>query len=213
MHAVGIGEIGHEMVVNVAVDFRARPPRRAAAGYHFRRMRAHDPVADIDVVQVLLNHLIAANPDEGIPGAVLPFHVAPLGVAALLLDDRTSHPIGITGGDIADRSAFEPVHGLNVIAGEAALGTGHNRELELFGFFRRGHEAPHAGRVRAERLFTEYVLFGGNRGFKELRPVTGRGRQHDDVYVRADYFLIGVEADEAVLGVHLNAARNGVITM
>src|SRR6185312_2449206 len=213
MHAVGVNEIGHEMIVDVAVDLRAWTPRRAAAGHYSCRMRAHHPVADIEVVQMLLNHLIAADPDEGIPSAVLPFHIAPLGITALLLDDRTSHPIGVTGGDIADRSAFEPVHGLDVIAGEAALSAGDNRELQLFRLLRRSHEAPHAGRVRTERLFAEHVLFRGDRGFKELRPVTGRGRQHDDVYVRADYFLIGVEADEAVFRVHLNAARNGVITM
>jgi hypothetical protein len=42
-------------------------------------VRPHEPVADIDVVQVLFHDLVAADPDEGVPVTMLEFHIAHFG--------------------------------------------------------------------------------------------------------------------------------------
>ena len=55
--------------------------------------------------------------------------------------------------------------------------------------------------------FSQKTCFlGVDGGLEVQRPVAGRRGEHDDVDVRGDDLLVGVEADEAMLGIHLNTA-------
>ena len=49
-------------------------------------------------------------------------------------------------------------------------------------------------------------------GLEVHGAVAGRRAQHDDVDVGVDELLVGVEADEVVVGRHLDARRDGVLT-
>src|SRR6516165_6428560 len=69
---VRVNEICRQVVVNIPVEFLSRTPRRAARRYNFDRMSAQHPVAEINRVNVLLHHLISANPNEGVPVSMLP---------------------------------------------------------------------------------------------------------------------------------------------
>ena len=77
---------------------------------------------DIDVVQVLLHDLVAANPDIGIPVALLPFHVAPFRVTAVaLLDHRRADPIAVCGHNVADLAVLNLPNRFDVLLLRPAL--------------------------------------------------------------------------------------------
>ena len=57
-----------------------RPPMPTASN---RIFVLHDPGADIEIVDVLLDVEVARQPGEVVPVAHLPFHVGPVGLAWL----------------------------------------------------------------------------------------------------------------------------------
>ena len=77
----------------------------------------------------------------------------------------------------------------------------------LGGRFAGRHEAPHADRIGGDGLLGEHVLSGVNRRFEMHRPVAGRRGQHHDVDVGVDQFLVGVETDEMMVRIDLDARR------
>ena len=78
--------------------------------------------------------------------------------------------------------------------------------LSSLRFLRSRHETSHARGVRAHRLLAEDVLLRLHRRLEMQRAVAGVRRQHDDIHVAGHQLLVRVEADEAVLGIHLEAA-------
>ncbi len=79
-------------------------------------MSAHHPVHEIDVVVVLLDDLVAADPDERIPVTVLPLHVAPLRIAFLGMENGPRHVMRVAGADVADRPVADALDGFDVAA-------------------------------------------------------------------------------------------------
>ena len=72
--AVGIGEFDGMMVEDVAVFF-AGAHLAAAHALGLGRMGFLDPIADVEVVDVLLADVIAAEPGEEVPVADLVFEL------------------------------------------------------------------------------------------------------------------------------------------
>jgi hypothetical protein len=212
--AVGINEIGRAVVVDVAVFFFARSPCGAARRHYRDRMSALEPVADVDVVQVLLHNLVAADPQEGVPVALLPFQVAPLGVAFLVgkklgigeVQHRGAHPVGVHMHDVADLAVADAPVFVEVPGLGAALGARFHGQLEFPGLRRGGHETPYTCGVGTHGLLAENVLSGLYCRLEVHRTIGGIGGQHDDIDVARQQLLVSVEAHEAVLGIHLEAA-------
>src|ERR1039458_5869687 len=73
-------------------------------------MSSLEPVAHIDIVQVLLHNLVAADPQEAVPVALLEFQVAhprvalPVGeeLAVGEIQHRRPYPVGVHLHDVAD---------------------------------------------------------------------------------------------------------------
>ena len=212
--AVGVHEVRRAVVVDVAVLLFARTPCGAAAGDDFHGMPAFKPVADIDVVQVLLHNLVAADPHEAVPVALLQFQVAPLRVALPVgeefvvgeIQHGRSHPVGVHVDDVADLAVLHALVLVEIPGLGAALRARFHRELEFPRFLGGGHEAADAGSVRAHRLLAEDVLLGLHGRLEMHRAVAGIGGEHDDIDIAGAQLLVGIEADEAVLGIHLEAA-------
>src|SRR4051794_24300252 len=83
------------------------------AGAHtpaFHGMGVHDPVRDVDVVDVLLADVVAAQPDVMIPVADLPLEISAAVVAAM--PDRTAvHPINASGSHVPDGAIMDALDG------------------------------------------------------------------------------------------------------
>jgi len=103
------------VVVNIAVEDIAFAPGDAAGGDDAVRVGAHHPADEVDVVEVLLDDLVAADPDEGIPVAVFPLHVAPFGVAPLNVEDGTGEVVRVARLDVADGPVLDLLHRLDII--------------------------------------------------------------------------------------------------
>jgi len=156
------------------------------------RVHAHHPVRDVDVVKMLLDDLVAADPDEGIPSAVLKLVIAPLRVTRPLLNHRAANPVGVRSDDVTDRAVLDPVLRLHIGLVVSPLGAGHHCQTLLFTFARGGHEAVRANRIRGKRFFAEDVLAGVNSGLKVHRSVAGRRGQNHEVHIGFQQLLIGV---------------------
>ena len=61
-HSVFVFKIGTEVIKDMPVNFFARTPRSTARRHHLYRMRAHQPIDGVDVVQVLFHNLITTQP-------------------------------------------------------------------------------------------------------------------------------------------------------
>ena len=200
-HAVGVLEIGVDVVVDVAIELLARAPDRAARSHHADRMGvAHHPVDDVDVVQVLLDDLVAANPHVRVPGALLPCErilVEPL-LKVGALDDRAGNPVGVGGHHIADLSVLDALHRLDVLPLGTALGADHDRELFLLGLLRQADHLLRSHHVGGQRLFGEHVLVGVDGVLEVQRAPARRGVQEHHVHAGIDDLLVGVVAQVAV---------------
>ena len=187
-HAAFVFEVGRDVVVDIAVNLGALgTPCGAAAGPALHRVAAHNPVADVDVVQVLLDDLVAAQPQVGVPVAVLPFEVAPALLAAVgVLDYRAADPIGVQRHHIAQFAAVHLGDHVEVERIAAPLRAADHGQFLLLRLFGGGHEAADMHRVGAERLLAEDVLIGIDRGFEMNRAPGRRRGQKDDVHARTD---------------------------
>src|ERR1700686_892936 len=104
------------MIVDIAVEWFARPPGGTAGRHHFHGMGSHYPVDEIDVMEMLLDDLVAANPDKGVPIAVLPFHIAPLGIARVRMKDRAAQVIRVERDNVADGAVVDLIDSFDIFA-------------------------------------------------------------------------------------------------
>ena len=126
-HAVRILVLDGEVVVDVAVAVAAAHLPAAEAGHGADGMRAEDPVHDVQVVDVLLDDVVAGEPGEVVPVAELPLHVAP---ARLAVDDPDlpAVPVALGVEDLADRAVVDALDRLAVARVVPALRAGGDAE-------------------------------------------------------------------------------------
>ena len=110
--AIGIFELNTVMIENLAVvrragDLRATHSKRAD------RMVAFEPIDDVQIVNVLLDDVIPANPNKIVPVAHLILHFREcalklgLQIVPAMGPGPRSVPIGPGGDELADRAILE----------------------------------------------------------------------------------------------------------
>jgi len=168
-----------------------------------------DPVNDVQIVDVLLDDMVAANPGEVVPVAHLVFHFGEL-VAALLFEigapiepGRLAVPIAAHGYDVANGAVVEPLEGLAIAFVIMPLQTDDYLKPFLFGFRSRGHEAPDAGGIGGDGFFGENIFALLDR-FLELHGTKTGRRSQDDYIGQSDGLFIGVETDKLAIGRHVH---------
>ena len=123
-------------------------------------MRAHHPIAEIDGVNVLLHHLVPADPHKRVPVAMLPFHVAPGRIAMVNVQYRSAEIACAESRHLADGAIVDFRHGFDVLLIRTVVGAGHDRQLHFPEFLDGSEEAARSHRIRCDRLFREDVLSG-----------------------------------------------------
>src|SRR6185295_14686541 len=101
------------------------------------------PVAYIEVVNVLLANVIAAQPDVVVPIANLPFQIG-ISVIATVPDRPAVDPIGAQVSDFANHAVLDSFDGFDVAGAMASLGTGGHLEAFLLRFFVSGENLANA---------------------------------------------------------------------
>ena len=91
-----------------------------------------DPVHDVEIVDVLLDDVIAGEPGEVVPVADLPLDVAP---PRLAVDDPdfAAVPVGFGVRDVADCAVVDALDRFAIVGRVAALGAGDDAETFFFG--------------------------------------------------------------------------------
>src|SRR4029079_2366461 len=125
--------------------------RTAAHADGADRVAIHDPVDHVEVVNVLLDDVIAAQPEEVVP-------VVDLVRAVLLarLPVVEPDPLAVPGtarrDDVADRPIVNLANGVEVALLVAALGAGDDGDVLLLGLIDEAKDLARASRVHADRL-------------------------------------------------------------
>ena len=173
LDAVGVRVFHGVMIKNVAVVLAAAHQPSAHADGR-RRMSAHDPIADVEVVHVLLDDVVAAEPVEEVPVANLVLH---FGERAAVHGpfDRAAVPIAPQHPHLADCAVAQPADGFQVLGVVMALQADADLQPLFVGQRAGRQHAAHARSVGGHRLFHEHVLAGGDGIFELLGPKPGRG--------------------------------------
>ena len=117
-HAIGIFILDREVIPDFAGAVAQLLPGAHAPA--FDRVVAHDPVADVKVVHVLLADMVAAKPDVMVPIADLLFEFGGA-VFAAMPDGAAIDPISAQGDDIDNRAVLNAFDGLDVTGLVAAM--------------------------------------------------------------------------------------------
>src|SRR5262249_34288791 len=172
-------------------------------------MRLHGPVDDVNVVDVLLDDVVAAQPSEVVPVAHLVLEVLPL-LLARIGPQNALVPVTVPADDLADVAVVDTLHHLQVAALMPPLRAGDNADLLLLRRLVRLEHLPDAGAIDGDRFFGEDVdvLLRVDSGF-EVDGTEPRGRGQDDVVQPGgvEHLLVGVQSDVGLpVEVHAVAA-------
>jgi len=202
--AVGVGVLDSVVVEDLAV-FLLGTDLTAAHAVGLHRVGVLDPVGDVEVVDVLLGDVVAAQPVEVVPVAhlVLEFGLA---VLARVDPDAAVIPVGTHEVDITEGSVMEALHGLQIAGLMMALQADTHLEVLLLGLFGGGEHATDARPIDGHRLFHEHVL-ALTHGLFEMLRAESRGRRQDDDIGQCDGLLVAIQTHELAVGrdVHLGA--------
>src|SRR5262249_28584659 len=124
---------------------------------------AHDPGADVEVVDVLLDVEVAGEPGVVVPVAHLPGHLAHV-IGALATPDGAAQIVGLQGDDLADRPVVDAGDGVlePVVVPQAQ--TGDDRQVAAPGLAAGLQNGAHARGIDGARLLGKDMLVGVDRG-------------------------------------------------
>ena len=199
--AVGILQLGREVIPDVAGE--AAAVLAATHPVEFRRRAAEGPVHHVEIMDVLLDDLIAAQPVPVIPVPALPFEIAELGEPAGLLAKPYPLivPVALPADELADGAVVDALHNLHVTRLVPTLRAGDDREFFLFRDLRRRDHRPAANGIDRDGFFHEHIFPRRDRRLEMHRPEARRRREDHEVDVGREDFLVGVEAPETLRGV------------
>src|SRR5262249_13198331 len=145
-------------------------PRRAVThAERLFRVSAVDPAHDVEVVDVLLDDVVAAQPGVAVPVVDLESDVAHAGLAVALPQDALV-PVAAPGDDIADLAVVQPLDRLDIGELVAALRAGRDAQLLLQRVLVGFEHLADAGAVHADGLFGKDVLARRHRRLQVVGP-------------------------------------------
>ncbi len=196
-HAVRILELDGEVVVDVAQV--AHGPAAHADALH--RMGLERPVEDVEIVDVLLDDVVAAGPGEPRPAPALPFHIgaAILVVPLPVAEHVPAVPVALARNNVANLPVVNPPDGLLILLAVPPLRAGDHGELLLLSEFRRLNHRANALGVHAGGLLHEYMLARLDGGLEMLGPPVRRRHQENHLDLGRQHPLVRVEAHEALV--------------
>ena len=199
--AVGVGEINDVVVKNFAKLF-ASSHFTPASSLCFNGIALFHPVGHVNVVNVLLVDVVAAEPIEIIPVSHLIFHFG-LACLAWIVPHAAADPIDTAAHDVANFAVVNAVNGLAVVALVMALQTHHYVQFFLLGLLGSFQHAANTWAVGGHGFFHEYVLVLPNCFFKMEGTKAGWSGQNHHVG-QGHCLFVAVETDKHSLFWHIN---------
>src|SRR5437762_11191979 len=195
--------INRKVVVTITV-VGSSPDLSSAQTDRGRGVRPQGPVGQVEIVDMLLDDMIAANPGEVIPVAELILHIRLPGLAGFH-PDAALIPVNASAGDLAEGAVLEAFHSFEIPRLVPSLRSDANGQTLSVRLFVGFESAADAWAVHAHRLFGEDVFSGGDGGFQVHGAESRRSGENHGVYIAGQQLLEGIEPNKlAVLGdVHL----------
>ena len=168
---------------------------------------AAKPVADVQVVDVLLDDVIAAEPGEVVPVVHLVFHFGLLVAVlrAVANPQAAAVPIDAREQDVADRAVVNLLHRFDVARIVPPLQTDGDHAGSFFlAFSLAAMKRRTPGPSTAIGFSVKMCLSGFDGRLEMNRPEAGRRGEDHHVGAAIDRLLIGIEADELPLGGHVD---------
>ena len=201
----------HGMVVE---DFAGVGTLLVGAPAHAPRadgVTAQHPVGHVEVVDVLLDDVVAAKPVEHVPILHLVLHLG-RGTTPLLLQisapglgaHRTAIPINAHVEDVANRAIMEPADRGEVVGLMPALEADADLEILLLRLLGCGKHLTHTGTVHGHGLLHE-DMFTLAHGFLEHPGTQSRRRRENNHVGGGDGLLVRLGSDEHVPLIHGDA--------
>lgn len=197
--ALHVGSIGELVIDGVMIPYiAARLPSASAKSRSFYRIFAFDPAANIEIMHVLLDDVVAGKPQIVIPIAYLELDFRHA-LSARAKPDRAAAPVDVQGADVADGAVVQALDGLDIVTLMSALRARRNREAFVFCGFARRDDLAYAGRIDGGGLLHKDVLVIVD-GFGQ-RPWTKHRRigQDDVVRVAGDDAFVCVPPSKALV--------------
>src|ERR1043166_4854846 len=191
------------MVKDLAV-VRAFAHLAAAVATRLHRMAFLQPVNHVEVVNVLVDNVIAAEPHEVVQVAKMIFHFSELAsvllleVRALVAPRSVAVPISTHRVDVPDLAVPQTFHRFEITKLMMALKPDADFQIFLLRFLRCGHEATEASGINANWLLRENIFSLTDRFLEHHRPKSRWCGENHNVSERYG-FLVTVEPDELVL--------------
>ena len=190
---VSIGVFDEMVVENLTMihPISQQPPAHALSRC---RVVVHQPVDHIQVVDVLFDDVITAQPIEVIPVSHLigQFRITRLPRS---LPDAVTIPIHATVKQIADDSVLQLLNRLLIGPLVSTLQTDLHQQILRAGLFAILQHLANPRRVDRNGLLHEHVLTGLNGGFEMQRTKTGWRCQDDQIGIRVHDRFIGVQTN------------------
>ena len=198
--AVGVLIFDGEVIEDIAV-LGLGPDLTASHSGAFDGMGTDGPVDDIQVVDVLLDDMVARQPGVEQPVTDLPLHVRPFlclvahPVCHSRLNPESAHvPVALSGDDVSDIAVVDTFQNFQIVLLVTALGSRDNAQILFFSQFGAGDHRTDTGRIDGNRLFHKDVLSGFDGGFQVPGPEMRRGRHDDHVDVRRKNMFKGIKS-------------------
>ena len=134
-YAVAVVKIDVEKVVLVAGEAAVTTP----VSYGTDRCFAHEPIHHVDVVNMGIEDMVAAEPAKVVPVSYHVGHVVPA-FFAHAEPDMLLVPECLGGGEPSDGPCLHALVSFDLIFLVAALGTGDNTETKCLGLFRGSND-------------------------------------------------------------------------
>ena len=156
---------------------------------------AEEPDGDVDVMDVLLDDMVAGKLREVEPVAV---HVVRIGVVLGPTTDprHGAIPLDHAATERTNSAGVDEGLVLHVRGVMTTLSTGHDGEALLLGFLAGGDDGTGANRVDGDGLLDEAVLTSSDGGGKVNGAKRRRGRHEHEGAVRGHDLLVSVVTDE-----------------
>jgi len=174
-------------------------------------MRLLDPVADVQVVDVLLGDVVAADPRVVIRIAQLVGHLGHPRFASGTHAVAGAVPVRPLINHLADLAVVNAFDRFLVQGVVVPLQAHADFHVLLLGDLGRRQHAADAWRVDRHGLLHEHVLALLGCVLKMDRPEVGRGRQDHHVDTAVDGLSVGVETDKPPFGRHFDLAGQSLV--
>ena len=204
--AIGIGVFEGVVVEDFAVFFLGADLATAHA-MSLNRVGVLHPIGDVQVVDVLLGDVIAAQPVEVVPIAHLELELG-LPFLARVNPNATVVPVGTDQVDVAESAIVQALHGLQVARLVMTLQADADLQVLFLGFLGCGENAADSGTIDGHGFLHEHVFTLADSLLEMLRAKS-RGRCQNDHVGQRDGLLVTIETDELPVSRHVYLSALG----